>query len=131
MENMQKSRDSQADQMRLYQAELQEKKQLDTEIKRLKQELQSAQARQKDLLVAAEEGEKNKSLLGESLENMIKTLENTKQDRAKEISELIGCINLVTLKGKDKQVLVELQSRVKDDNLKMLKPFLEANKIKL
>lgn len=131
MESMQKSRDSQADQMRLYQAELQEKKQLDTEIKRLKQELQSAQARQKDLLVAAEEGEKNKSLLGESLENMIKTLENTKQDRAKEISELIGCINLVTLKGKDKQVLVELQSRVKDDNLKMLKPFLEANKIKL
>ena len=131
MEAMQKSRDSQADQMRQYQAELQEKKQLDLEIKRLKQELQATQARQKDLLQSTEEGEKNKTLLGESLEDMIKTLETTKQDRAKEVSELIGCINLVVQKGKDKQVLQELQSRIKDDNIKLLKPFLEAYKIKL
>lgn len=137
IEGIQKNRDAQYDQMRLYQAELQEKKQQEMEIRRLKENEQNMLKREKDLSDAVEVHKSNEKLTSESVTDMIVRLEAAKAERAQEINDLVELIVQVTaygkgnLKGGEKFLPTLLKERIKEDHLKKLKTFFDANKLKM
>lgn len=131
MDSMQKTRDLQVEQMNKYQAELQDKKLLDIEVKKLKQQLSAAQERVITMKNLHEANVKNSEYMENSIQQMINSLEVAKQERTEEILDIIFCINQVVQKGKDKAVLMDLQSKIKNEYIERLKPFFIAYKIKL
>lgn len=131
MDSMQKTRDLQVEQMNKYQAELQDKKLLDIEVKKLKQQLSAAQERVTTMKNLHEANVKNSEYMENSIQQMINSLEVAKQERTEEILDIIFCINQVVQKGKDKAVLMDLQSKIKNEYIERLKPFFIAYKIKL
>lgn len=132
-ESMQRTKDQQAEQMRLYQAELQEKKKLDLEAKRLKENETGLKDRIVTLEGLVKENDETTKLLNESLTEMMSKLDKASQKKAKELEDLIDCINLVIARGPkgDKALPATLKEKVNEDNLKKLRSFLELYKVKL
>lgn len=132
-ESMQKKRDEMAEQMRVYQAEIQEKRAFEIEAKRFKQQALNLEERVKNLIGQNTKLAESSSLLESSFQEMMKALENIKFLNNKEIDELIDCMtSVVKMSQKGEKIsALFMRERVKDDTLKKMKPFLESLKVKL
>lgn len=132
-ESMQKKRDEMAEQMRVYQAEIQEKRTFEIDSKRFKQQASNLDDRVKNLIQQNSKLAESSSLLESSFQEMVKTLENIKMVNNKELQDVIDCVtSLVKMTQKGEKIsALFLRERVKDETLKKMKPLLESLKVKL
>lgn len=132
-EAMQKKRDEMAEQMRLYQAELQEKRSLEMDAKKYKQLSGNLDERVKTLISQNTKLVESSSLLETSFQEMVKNLENIKFKNNRELEDILECMtNILKMAQKGEKIQpVYLRERLKDEILKKMKPYLELLKVKL
>ena len=137
LESLQQARTSQMEQMRSYQAQLQDKRTLESEVKRLKEREVQWLAREQEMIRERDLSKQNGQLSEASLIDMTQSLEKIMQDKALEQAELVDIIATVVmygkgqLKGNEKQLIGLIQNKFTQDKIAKLKPFFEANKLKI
>ena len=130
---MQKKRDEMAEQMRVYQAEIQDKRLIEIELKKLKQQVASKDERISDLTKQLDVTKDTNDLLESSFKEMMQAREKVLVQGTRELEEVIDCMTSVTrmVQKGEKVQPVFLRERVKDDTLRKMKGFLDLNKVKL
>lgn len=119
--------------MRVYQAEIQEKRLQEIETKKLKQTVQSNEERIVSLNKQIEGLLESRDLFESSIMEMVKAREKVQAMATSELDNLIECVIGVTkmVQKGEKVQMTFLRERVKDETFRKLKPFLDLNKVKL
>lgn len=132
-ESLQKKRDEMAEQMRVYQAEIQEKRLQEIETKKLKQAQASQEERIVRLTKQVDELLESRELYESSILEMVSAREKVQNLTTREIDSLIECVTGVTkmVQKGEKVTLTYLRDRLRDETFKKLKPFLDLNKVKV